>query len=123
LAGWRSKRKIVVFESDDWGSVRNKDLVSRNQLEVKGIDTESSSFNRYDSFESTEDLHKLYEVLTSVKDKNNRNAVFAPLVIVANPDFEKIFENNFQNIYMNPCHKQLGHTRVAISSCMLITKE
>ncbi len=36
LSGWRTKRKIVVFESDDWGSIKNalKRKCMRNVLNL-----------------------------------------------------------------------------------------
>ena len=30
--GWRTKRKIIVFESDDWGSFRFKNEKIRNKF-------------------------------------------------------------------------------------------
>ena len=30
IPGYRSKRKLVVFESDDWGAIRMKDKATYN---------------------------------------------------------------------------------------------
>jgi hypothetical protein len=50
----------------------------------------------YDSMEDANDLTHLYDTLSSVKDKNNNPAVFTALFIPANPDFEKMQKDNFQ---------------------------
>ena len=100
--GWRTNRKIVVIESDDWGSIRTRDEVALNVLKGKGFDTESSNFVKYDSLEGETDLVALFEVLQSVRDKNNRSAVFTPMTIVANPDFRKIEANDFQEFFLEP---------------------
>ena len=102
IPGWRTNRKLVVFESDDWGSVRTRDLDALNYLKGKNFETEHSNFVRYDSLESSEDLSRLFEVLTSVKDSKGRNAVFTPMTIVGNPDFSAIKENKFQEFVVEP---------------------
>lgn len=37
IPGWRTKRHIVVIESDDWGSVRMPSLEVYNQFLKEGI--------------------------------------------------------------------------------------
>lgn len=100
--GWRTKRKIVVIESDDWGSIRTRDKAALKKLKAKGFDTKSSNFVKYDSFEREQDLSALLEVLQTVRDKNNRPAVITPMTIVANPDFRKIEANDFQEFFFEP---------------------
>jgi hypothetical protein len=100
--GWRTNRKIVVIESDDWGSIRTRDLEALNFLRKKGFEVDNSNFVKYDSFETEEDLSLLFEVLQSVKDQNGRSAVFTPMTIVCNPDFERIEENGFREYVYEP---------------------
>lgn len=102
IPGWRTNRKIVVFESDDWGSIRMPSKEVYNRLLKAGIRVDKLSFNRFDSLASEEDLTALFEVLQSVKDKNGNPAVFTANTIVANPDFEKIRESNFSHYYYEP---------------------
>lgn len=89
--GWSTKRKFVVFESDDWGSIRMPSRQVYDKLKEFGfnLDTHDKCFD-IDSLESKADMEAMYEVLCSVKDKNGNPAVYTPLTIVANPDFEKI---------------------------------
>jgi hypothetical protein len=46
-------------------------------------------------------------VLKSVKDKNGTSAKMTSVSLVANPDFEKIKANNFQNYFYEPFTKTL----------------
>jgi hypothetical protein len=98
-------RKIVVIESDDWGSLRMPSLETFNELRNKGLDVDSGDSKRYninDTLESSDDLKELFKVLTSVKDHKGHYPVFTPVAVVANPDFQKIKENNFKKYYWEP---------------------
>ena len=99
LPGWSTNRKIVVFISDDWGDLRIRNEDDYNQLLGKEIPVDKSPHTKYGCLADHNDLNSLYEVLTGVKDKNGRNAVFTPFTILANPDFEKIRNDNFSNYY------------------------
>lgn len=102
IPGWFTSRKIVVFESDDWGSVRMSSKQSRDKLMQQGFDFTRQSFNLYDALESNDDLTALYDVLTKHKDSTGRHPVFTSVSIVANPNFDKIKADNFQNYYYEP---------------------
>ncbi len=105
LPGWRTHRKLVVIESDDWGSLRMPSLDAFHRLEKAGLDLRSWDAERYnlnDSLESSKDLELLFEVLSGVKDKNGNYAVFTPITIVANPDFEKIKQSDFKEYFCEP---------------------
>ena len=99
IPGFRTNRNIVVIESDDWGSIRMHSKKVFNQLLKLGIRVDSCHYNMYDSLESEDDLSLLFEVLSSVKDKNYKPAVLTANAIVTNPDFEKIRKNNFEKYY------------------------
>ena len=101
LPGWRTKRKIVVIESDDWGSIRMPSREVYDTL-LKTIRVDKLSYNRYDSLASEEDLGALYELLSSVKDKNGKPAIITANTIMSNPDFDKIRQSHFQEYYYEP---------------------
>ena len=63
--GWSTKRKIVVIESDDWGSIRMPSKEVFNDLLAQGIPVDKSYFTKYDSLESREDLGQLFTLLQS----------------------------------------------------------
>lgn len=99
IPGWSSRRKIVVFESDDWGSIRMPSIEKRDKLIDSGFNFSNQPFNLYDSLESNDDLSALFDVLKKHKDGTGRHPVFTAVSIVANPDFEKIRADNFQQYH------------------------
>lgn len=108
LPGWRTSRKIVVIESDDWGSIRMSDNKSLNQLIKAGIVNPDSSEFRYfkfDTIESELDLEALFLTLTEFADQTGRPAVFTPITIMANPDFERIRDAKYNRYYFEPFNK------------------
>ena len=105
IPGWRTKRKLILFESDDWGSIRMPSLRAFAELQKAGIDLLSDEgylYNRFDSLATAEDLASLFEVLKSVKDGSGRPVVFTPESVVANPDFERIQQSDFKEYYYEP---------------------
>lgn len=102
IPGFHTNRKIVVIESDDWGSIRMPSRKVYNQLLKKGIRVDNLAFNKFDSLASESDLKALFDVLKSVKDKNGNPAIITANTIVANPDFEKIRKSNFIEYQYEP---------------------
>jgi hypothetical protein len=105
LPGWKSNRKIVVFESDDWGSIRMPSNLVREKLESALLNMGSKSRARYtklDTLASENDLHALFETLSKVKDRNDKHPVFTAVSIVANPDFDKIRDSNYNQYFYEP---------------------
>ena len=107
LPGWRTKRKIVVFESDDWGSIRMPDAAVFEQLSKKNSALHDDPMSRFDSLESNDDLLAMFEVLGGVKDSNGKCAVLTANTIVANPDFDKIAAGNYDQYYYERFTKTL----------------
>jgi hypothetical protein len=107
--GFCTKRKIVVIESDDWGSVRMPSREVYDFLLRQGYKVDNLSFNRYDSLACETDLDSLFEVLHSVKDKNNKPAVITANTVVANPDFIKIKATGYQRYHYEPFTETLKH--------------
>ena len=97
--GWRTERKIVVIESDDWGSIRMPSRQVYSELLSKGLHVDRLSYMKYDSLESNTDLNMLFEVLTSYSDKNGNHPVITANTIMTNPDFEKIRKSEFTEYF------------------------
>lgn len=55
-----------------------------------------------DTLATSEDLENLFQVLSNYKDRNGKNAVFTAISVVANPDFEKIREAEFNKYFYEP---------------------
>lgn len=114
--GWRTRRKIVVIESDDWGSIRIKSKADYHIMVSQGLELYRSNFTQFDALESNSDLVNLFEALSKHKDATGRSAVITPMCIVANPDFEKIKASGFENYFYEPftetCKKYPEHNKV-----------
>ena len=91
MPGWRTDRKIVVIESDDWGSIRIPDKNSIEALKKKDIAVEKCQYMLKDSLESNDDLEELFNVLNS----NEKTPVITANFLTANPDFEAIKKDRF----------------------------
>lgn len=99
VVGYTTKRKIIVIESDDWGSIRTRSKDDYEALLKEGLELNKNSYTMYDALESNTDLERLFDVLDSYKDKNGKNPVFTPMYIMANPDFIKIEADNFKQYH------------------------
>jgi hypothetical protein len=99
LISKKVNKRYVIIESDDWGSIRMPSNEAFETLIKKGVPIGNDPFNRYDSLESEEDLALLFETLSSIKDCNGKNPIITANTIVANPDFEKIKNANFEKYY------------------------
>ena len=102
IPGWRSNRKIVVIESDDWGTIRTSSRDAYQHFLNNGYPVNECPYNSNDALESDEDMELLFEILSSVNDKNGNPAVVTANNIVANPDFEKIKASGYQQYFFEP---------------------
>lgn len=100
--GWRTRRKIVVIESDDWGAARIQDAQVYSELAARNPLLKKDLISRYDALETNEDLEALFDVLRSVKDRNGRPAVLTADTIMANPDYERIAATGYQEYFYEP---------------------
>lgn len=114
--GWRTKKKLLLIESDDWGAIRMPSKGTYEKLLKAGIKVDKLHIDKYDSLESAEDLKALFEVLSSYEDQNGNHPVLTAYHVVANPNFEKIEasgrnEYHFETIL--DTYKRFSHTRQA----------
>lgn len=113
LPGWHSRRKIVVIESDDWGSVRMPSKDAYNALLTKGIRVDNCHYCSNDSLETGNDLSALFEVLGGMKDKNGNPAIITANTVVTNPDFDKIRASKYQEYH----YKLISESYKDIQGC------
>jgi len=66
--GYKSRRKIIVFESDDWGSIRIPSKKAYNSLLRSEINVAACPYSKYDVIETYEDFAGLFDVLNQFKD-------------------------------------------------------
>jgi hypothetical protein len=102
--GWRTKRKIVVIESDDWGSIRMPNKKTLNALAIKGLAVEKCAYVMNDCLESNEDLECLFNFIKQRK----KTPIITANFLTANPDFDKIKESNFEKYFPESLEKTLS---------------
>jgi hypothetical protein len=90
LFGWHTTRKLLVFESDDWGGIRTPTKSTYDSLLASGIRMDANEYSQFDGFERKQEYDQLGEVLAEAKDARGRPAVFTLNMSVGNPDFDKI---------------------------------
>ncbi|MQP52062.1 MULTISPECIES: hypothetical protein [unclassified Flavobacterium] len=99
--GWTTNRKIIVFESDDWGAIRLPDIAHIDKYR-KLFPKTNNPYLKYDSLASEDDLNKLFSLITECKDNYGNHPKFTFNTVVANPDFERIKNNNYDKYYFEP---------------------
>lgn len=99
ILGWRSNKRILVIESDDWGSIRMPSKKAFENLLAYGIPVNKCPYNSNDSLETAEDLEALFETLYAIKDRDGNALKITANSILANPDFDKIKRNNFSEYF------------------------
>jgi len=102
IPSWKAKRKIVVFQSDDWGSIRMPSNTVRSSLEKNRFINTDSPYSYYDTLATEEDLIALFDVLSKFKDDRGKHPSITANCIMANPDFDRIRENNFEEYIYEP---------------------
>jgi hypothetical protein len=100
--GTRTSKKVLVIESDDWGSIRIPNKEVQQHLVNESLIKLTDPFSAFDCLESADDYEALFEVLENHKDCFGKNPVLTANMVMANPDFEKIKDNQFQNYYFEP---------------------
>ena len=88
--GYHTKRKILVIESDDWGSIRTPSKEILDKLVKQGDTADQDAFLSNDSIESPSDVALLFDMLRQYKDGRGRHPCITANFAVANPNFEKI---------------------------------
>ncbi len=113
--GWRTNRKLVVIESDDWGSTCMPSGEIFNRLVKDGVRVDRCPYTSFDSLASEEDLEDLFSVLTEFRDKNGTHPVITANTVMMNPDFDKIRESGFSEyigeLFTNSLKKFPSHER------------
>lgn len=109
LQGPKLNRKIIVFESDDWGTIRMPNIKVREYLCSKfPYNFNLKTYDYVDNLANAKDLENLFEILCKYKDFKGNHPVITANTIVANPDFEKIRESGFSEYFYEPFTETLN---------------
>ncbi|QUC68209.1 hypothetical protein [Aristaeella hokkaidonensis] len=85
-------KRILVIESDDWGSIRTPSQSTLKELFAIGDNPYKEPFIANDAIESEQDIIELCNTLSKFVDKNKRPLVFTANYSLCNADFSKITE-------------------------------
>ncbi|MCK6604139.1 MAG: hypothetical protein L6Q59_04500 [Ignavibacteriaceae bacterium] len=118
--GKKVNKKVVIFDSDDWGSIRMPDRQTYEELLNLGIRVDKCPYNRNDSLESEEDIQVLLDTLNKFKDRYGNHPIFNLNIVVANPDFEKMATQLFGEYYYEPFIQTYGRFSGKVNSFDLI---
>lgn len=103
---FRTNRHIVVFESDDWGSIRMSSKKAWDCLNNMGYHVDERPYERYDILESDEDVSALAEVLLRHKDCKGNHPVITLNYLAVNPNFEGMRETGLSEY----CYESIEDT-------------
>ena len=95
LKGWRTDKKIIIFESDDWGSIRMPSKMAFDSFQNKGYNLSKNSYCKYDTLANSADLRSLFSILLKHKDQYENHPIITANTVIANPNFDKIKESGF----------------------------
>jgi hypothetical protein len=110
VPGYRTSRKIIVFESDDWGSVRMPSKIVLDKLIKNGINLDDP-YNQNDSLETADDLELLFDTLSNFKDEHGNHPVITANSLITNPNFEKVEKDNFQKYHYEYVNETFKNTK------------
>lgn len=105
LQASKTNRKIVVIESDDWGSERVPSNNVRDELEKAGIDVNTNPHAKFDTLERLEDLEILEQLLLDIQKEFGKKVCITTNFITANPDYSIIKKNSFLQYSYEPFWK------------------
>lgn len=99
LLSKKVSKKIVVFESDDWGSIRTPPGKVEKQFLDDGLDLLKNPYHKYDVLESSEDVSSLLETCNEIERAVGKKVKVTLNYVTGNPDFEKIKASGFQEYH------------------------
>ena len=124
IPGKRFKHRYVVIESDDWGSIRMPNHRVFKTLKEKGLNVDNGDLWRYnynDTLANEADFQELFKSLRKFKGSDGNHPVFTALSLVANPDFDRIKQTNFEEYHFESLTQTLD--RYDLTSSLNLWKQ
>lgn len=109
LRGWRTDRKLLVIESDDWGATRMPSRTAYDAMLKKGLRVDQSLYDSLDCLESRADLEPLFELLGNHFDSRGRPAIMTFNTVMGNPDFAAISSDCFECFHLQHFFESYRH--------------
>lgn len=98
-SGLKTKQRIVVIESDDWGSLRIPNKSVYNTLRDSSLNLASCPYSKFDCLENNHDFDSLFDLLTTFQKEHSKSPILTTNFLSANPDFEKIRQSDFSEYH------------------------
>jgi hypothetical protein len=102
LWGWKTSKKIIVIQSDDWGAQRTSSPKAFEEILRMGIPINRCHYGLFDSLERNDDLIDLFETLQGFKDSRNIPVKFTANCLMANPNYEQIRSHDYERYFYEP---------------------
>lgn len=99
LRGWKTGRKLLVIESDDWGALRMPSTEAYERLQAAGISVDRSRYDKLDCLENRDDFQALMNIIERNRDETGRPAIFTFNTVMGNPDFQAIEATEFSQFH------------------------
>ena len=96
IRGWSFSKPLIVIESDDWGASRIRTIETLEYLLKCGLQLDAYGYDRLDALENRDDLELLFDVIEKNSTTNGHSPRFTTNMVLGNPDFELIEENDFE---------------------------
>lgn len=122
LPGSKLSKKLLIFESDDWGSIRVGNSNTFSKLKKIGFEVDKDPYCLYDNIANHDDLEALFNLLLNFKDELGNSPMITANVIVANPDFTKIKETDYQEYHYETIDKTFSKQSETQNSLLLWQK-
>lgn len=98
--GFQTNRRIVVFESDDWGAVRVPDASALAVFEERFPSFKLDHYQSFDGLEKKSDVSRLSSLLRENAVRFEASApVFTLNFATANPDFDRCVPGDTHNAH------------------------
>lgn len=97
--GQTLKQKVVVIESDDWGSIRMPSRNAFDKLMQCGIPVENSVYCKYDGLERDSDVLSLLAIFERIEREYGKRAILTMNFVTSNPDFPNIANSEFESYF------------------------
>lgn len=99
LRGWKTRRRLLVIESDDWGATRMPGRDAWKKLIDAGIRVDLCRYDSLDCLENRDDFQALMNVIDRHLDASGRPATFTFNTVMGNPDFDAIEREAFERFH------------------------
>ncbi len=103
--GWRSENPILVIESDDWGA---EHVPSYDVIKKVLAGGEPSDYD-FDGLESSDDIEKLCDILSSCRNLKGNRPVFTANFIMSNPDYLEIKKSDYKSFVYKTISDSFNH--------------